>query len=63
MDKCKGEEQIWDKIKYWDGTFKFDIDSIFKEQVKFYENNIQKEGWVKNKCLTSKLFPKNANTQ
>ena len=45
MEKSKGKEKLWDKIKCEDGTYKFDIDSILNEQIKFYEKLFKTEGW------------------
>ena len=49
LEKAKGQEKLWDKIKCEDGTYKFDIDSILKEQVKFYEKLFKSEGWDEEK--------------
>jgi hypothetical protein len=45
LEKSKGQEKLWDKMKCEDGTYKFDIDSILNEQVKVYEKSFKMEGW------------------
>ena len=55
LEKSKGQEKLWDKIKCEDGTYKFDMDSILNEQIKFYEKLFKTEGWdeVKGDYLLS----------
>ena len=49
LEKSKGQEKLWDKIKCEDGTYKFDIDSILNEQAKFYEKLFKTEEWDEEK--------------
>ena len=44
LEKSKRQEKLWDRIKCEDGTYKFDIDSIPNEQIKFYEKIFKTEG-------------------
>lgn len=45
LEKKNGTNKLWYRIKCDDGTFKDDIDSILKEQTKFYEKLFTTEGW------------------
>jgi len=49
LEKSKGQEKLWDKIKCEDGTYKFDIDSILNEQGKLYKKIFKTEGWGEEK--------------
>jgi len=49
LEKSKGQEKLWDKIKCEDDTYKFDIDSILNEQGKLYKKIFKTEGWGEEK--------------
>ena len=36
LEKKRGQDKLWNRIKTPEGHYKYDIDSIIKEQVKFY---------------------------
>ena len=48
---------MWNRIKTSEGHYKYDIDSIINEQVKFYSNLITSEGWdeARRRNLTQHL--------
>ena len=45
LEKKRGVEKLWTRIKTDDGHYKDDIDSILAEQFKFYQNLFSSEGW------------------
>ena len=48
LEKKRGQEKLWYRIKMTDGNYKYDIDSIMNEQVDFYSKLFQSEGWDEN---------------
>ena len=48
LEKKRGQEKLWYRIKTTDGNYKYDIDSIMNEQVDFYFKLFQSEGWDEN---------------
>ena len=48
LEKKRGQEKLWYRIKTTDGNYKYDIDSIMNEQVDFYSKLFQSEGWDEN---------------
>ena len=45
LEKQRGKQKLWSKIKCSNGDVKFDITSILSEQVKFYKNLFTSE-WI-----------------
>ena len=45
LEKRKGKEKLWCRVKTADGSYKDDISSILEEQVSFYEKLFTSEGW------------------
>ena len=45
LEKKRGQNKLWNRIKTTDGRYKYDIDSIKDEQVKFYSELFKSEGW------------------
>jgi hypothetical protein len=39
---------MWNRIKNTEGKYKYDIDSIIDEQIKFYSKLFTTEGWDEN---------------
>ena len=48
LEKRNGQNKLWQRIKGSDGQFKYDIDSIFDDQIKLYSKLFSLEGWDKN---------------
>jgi hypothetical protein len=47
LEKKKGKEKLWNRVKTNDGKYKEDIVSILEEQVNFSKNSLpQKDGTV-----------------
>jgi hypothetical protein len=45
LEKKKGKEKLWNRVKTNDGKYKEDIVSILEEQVNFFEKLFTSEGW------------------
>lgn len=45
LEKINGQNKLWQRIKGSDGQFKYDIDSIFDDQIKLYSKLCTLEGW------------------
>ena len=45
LEKKRGAEKLWTRIKGSDGRYKDDIESILEEQVSFYKQLFTSEGW------------------
>ena len=45
LEKKKGKEKLWNRVKTNDGKYKEDIVSILEEQVIFFEKLFTSEGW------------------
>jgi len=45
LEKKRGQDKLWNRIKTSEGHYKYDIDSIINEQVKFYSKLFTSEGW------------------
>jgi DNA repair exonuclease SbcCD ATPase subunit len=48
LEKKQGENKMWNRIKNTEGKYKYDIDSIIDEQIKFYSKLFTTEGWDEN---------------
>ena len=48
LEKKRGQNKLWNRIKTTDGQYKYDIDTIIEEQVKFYSDLFKSEGWDEN---------------
>jgi hypothetical protein len=48
LKKNQGENKMWNRIKNTEGKYKYDIDSIIDEQIKFYSKLFTTEGWDEN---------------
>ena len=48
LKKKQGENKMWNRIKNTEGKYKYDIDSIIDEQIKFYSKLFTTEGWDEN---------------
>jgi hypothetical protein len=48
LEKRNGQNKLWQRIKGSNGQFKYDIDSILDEQIKFDSKLFTSEGWDKN---------------
>jgi hypothetical protein len=48
LEARNGKKKLWQSIKCSDGTTKFDIDSILKEQVHLYSTLFRSEIWDKD---------------
>jgi hypothetical protein len=46
--KKQVENKMWNRIKNTKGKYKYDIDSIIDEQIKFYSKLFTTEGWDEN---------------
>ena len=51
LEKKRGQEKLWYRIKTTHSNYKYDIDSIMNEQVNFYSKLFQSEGWDENSAL------------
>ena len=49
IEKKCGQDKLWNRIKTSEGHYKYDIDSIINEQVKFQSKLFTSEGW-NNTC-------------
>jgi hypothetical protein len=45
LEKKKGKEKLWNRVKTNDGKYIEDIVSILEEQVNFFEKLFTSEGW------------------
>ena len=45
LEKKKGKEKLWNRVKTNDGKYKEDVVSILEEQVIFVEKLFTSEGW------------------
>ena len=48
LEKKQGENKMWNRIKNTESKYKYDIDSIIDEQIKFYSKLFTTEGWDEN---------------
>jgi hypothetical protein len=48
LKKKQGENKMWNRIKNTEGKYKYDIDSIIDEQIKFYSKLFTTEGGMKS---------------
>ena len=49
LEKKKGKEKLWNRVKTNHGKYKEDIVSILEEQVNFFEKLFTSEGFWKKK--------------
>ena len=48
LEEKRGQEKLWNWVKCSDNTYKYDIDSLPREKLKFYSNSFKTEGWSEN---------------
>jgi hypothetical protein len=56
LEKNQGENKMWNRIKNTEGKYKYDIDSIIDEQIKFYSKLFTTEGWDENSVVSSSVY-------
>ena len=45
LEKKRGQDKLWNRIKTSEGHYKYDIDSIINEQVNVYLKLFTSKGW------------------
>ena len=45
LDKKRRQDKLRNRIKTWEGHYKYNSDSIINEQAKFYSKLFTSEGW------------------